>query len=101
MDFGNNANDINPNDIEPINVLKGAGATSLYGSRAANGVIVITTKKGKAGSLKVDINSSATFSSILQLPEFQNEFGQGRSGDLRSDERRVGKECVRMCRTKW
>src|SRR5690606_30894794 len=65
MDFGNNANDINPNDIESINVLKGAGATSLYGSRAANGVIVITTKKGQTGKLNVDVNSSATFSSIL------------------------------------
>lgn len=82
MDFGNNANDINPNDIESINVLKGAGATSLYGSRAANGVIVITTKKGKAGKLNIDVNSSATFSSILHLPEFQNEFGQGWSGDF-------------------
>lgn len=82
MDFGNNANDINPNDIESINILKGAGATSLYGSRAANGVIVITTKKGKLGKFSVDVNSSATFSSILMLPSFQNRFGQGWSGDF-------------------
>lgn len=81
-DFGNNANDINPNDIESINILKGAGASSLYGSRAANGVILITTKKGKAGKVSVDFNSSATFSSLLMLPEFQNEFGQGWSGNF-------------------
>ena len=81
-DFGNNANDINPNDIESINVLKGAGASSLYGSRAANGVILITTKKGKAGKFSVDFNTSATYSSLLMLPEFQNEFGQGWSGNF-------------------
>jgi TonB-linked SusC/RagA family outer membrane protein len=81
-DFGNNANDINPNDIESINILKGAGASSLYGSRAANGVILITTKKGKAGKVNVDFNSSATYSSLLMLPEFQNEFGQGWSGNF-------------------
>ncbi|GGG91661.1 SusC/RagA family TonB-linked outer membrane protein [Parapedobacter pyrenivorans] len=79
-DFGNNANDINPADIESINVLKGAGATSLYGSRAANGVIVITTKKGKAGKISVDLNHSTTLSSILMLPRLQNTFGQGWSG---------------------
>lgn len=79
-DFGNQANDINPDDIESINILKGAGATSLYGSRAANGVIVITTKKGKAGKIKVDLGTSATYSSILMLPKLQNTFGQGWSG---------------------
>lgn len=81
-DFGNNANDINPNDIESINVLKGAGASSLYGSRAANGVILITTKKGKAGKFSVDFNSSATYSSLLMVPETQNEFGQGWNGNF-------------------
>ncbi len=79
-DFGNNANDINPADIESINILKGAGATSLYGSRAANGVILITTKKGKAGRVSVDLNHSTTLSSILMLPRLQNTFGQGWSG---------------------
>ena len=79
-DFGNNANDINPNDIENISVLKGASASSLYGSRAANGVILITTKKGKSGKLNVELNSSATYSSILMLPELQNTYGQGWNG---------------------
>ena len=79
-DFGNNANDINPNDIESISVLKGAGSSSLYGSRAANGVILITTKKGKKGKLSVEVNSAATFSSILMLPQLQNTYGQGWNG---------------------
>jgi TonB-linked SusC/RagA family outer membrane protein len=76
-DFGNTANDINPNDIETMTVLKGAAATSLYGSRASNGVIIITTKKGKSGRIKVDVNSSAVFSDPLILPRMQNQFGQG------------------------
>lgn len=78
QDFGNRANDINPDDIESMTVLKSASATALYGSRAANGVIVITTKKGKAGEkLKVNLSSSATFSTPLRLPEVQQSFGQG------------------------
>ncbi|MDF2188209.1 SusC/RagA family TonB-linked outer membrane protein [Paraflavitalea sp. CAU 1676] len=76
-DFGNTANDINPNDIESMTVLKGAAATSLYGSRASNGVIIITTKKGKSGRLKVDFSSSAIFSDPLILPKMQDQFGQG------------------------
>lgn len=85
-DFGNNSNDINPNDIETIDILKGAGATSLYGSRAANGVIIITTKKGKSGTINVDFTSSATLSSVLFLPKLQNKFGQGWSGSFDSKE---------------
>lgn len=80
MDFGNRANDINPEDIESITVLKGASGAALYGSRASNGVIIITTKKGasQAGKgAKVDIASSTTFENPLRLPEMQNEFGQG------------------------
>ncbi|WP_276482769.1 SusC/RagA family TonB-linked outer membrane protein [Paraflavitalea pollutisoli] len=76
-DFGNTANDINPNDIESMTVLKGAAATSLYGSRASNGVIVITTKKGKSGRIKVDLASSTIFSDPLILPKMQEQFGQG------------------------
>ncbi len=79
-DFGNNANDINPNDIESINILKGAAASNLYGSRAANGVILITTKSGKSGKFKVDFNTSATLSNILMTPTLQNVYGQGWSG---------------------
>ncbi|WP_162427380.1 SusC/RagA family TonB-linked outer membrane protein [Pontibacter pudoricolor] len=87
QDFGNRANDINPDDIASISILKGASATSLYGSRAANGVILITTKKGKAGEkVKIDYTSSATFSAPLFLPQLQNTFGQGWSGEWISNE---------------
>ena len=67
-DFGNGLNDLNPNDIENISILKGAAATSLYGSRAANGVVIVTTKKGRAGKLTVDFTSSAIFSSVAKPP---------------------------------
>ena len=87
LDLGNRANDINPNDIESMTVLKGTAATTLYGPRGSNGVIIITTKKGKAGvagvkglGLKVEINSSFTTSDVLRLPAKQNTFGQGWSG---------------------
>jgi TonB-linked SusC/RagA family outer membrane protein len=81
---GNNPSDaaanINPDDIESINVLKGAAAAALYGSRAANGVILITTKRGKSGQTSVDVNSGITVSNPLLLPSFQNEYGQGVGG---------------------
>ncbi|HEX6180562.1 MAG TPA: SusC/RagA family TonB-linked outer membrane protein [Chitinophagaceae bacterium] len=80
VDFGNGLNDLNPNDIENITILKGAGATSLYGSRAANGVVLITTKKGKSGRINVDFTSSAIWSTVGKLPDFQNTFGQGWNG---------------------
>jgi TonB-linked SusC/RagA family outer membrane protein len=87
QDFGNRANDINPDDIESITILKGASATALYGSRAANGVIVITTKKGSSvDGLKVGFTSSSTFSKPLRLPQLQNKFGQGWSGHYASEE---------------
>lgn len=80
-DFGNGLNTINPNDIESMEVLKSSTATALYGSRGANGVIMITTKKGSNANgrkgLGIEYNGSATFSSVLRLPEFQNQFGQG------------------------
>ena len=60
-DFGNTANDINPQDIETITVLKGAAATSLYGSRGNNGVIIITTKKGRSGKIKIDVEFLCSF----------------------------------------
>jgi TonB-linked SusC/RagA family outer membrane protein len=71
---------INPDDIESINVLKGAAASVLYGSRAANGFILITTKKGSAGAISVDVNSGAQFDAPLTLPHLQNEYGQGNGG---------------------
>jgi TonB-linked SusC/RagA family outer membrane protein len=71
---------INPDDIESISILKGAAASVLYGSRAANGVILITTKKGGAGAISVDVNSGAQFDAPLTLPYLQNEHGQGNGG---------------------
>lgn len=80
-DYGNAASEINPADIESVNVLKGPGAAALYGSRAANGVIVITTKSGKKNKgLGVSFNTSFTSEEILRLPKFQNEFGGGNNG---------------------
>lgn len=79
-DYGNSAAAINPADIESVNVLKGPAASALYGSRAANGAIVITTKKGGKGGVGVDFNSYYFVSEVGRLPEFQNEFGAGRNG---------------------
>jgi TonB-linked SusC/RagA family outer membrane protein len=79
-DYGNAASDINPDDIESINVLKGAAATALYGSRASNGVIMITTKKGKSQKgIGVTINSSLTLGTAdkTTLPRYQNKYGAG------------------------
>ena len=67
--------DINPEDIESINVLAGPSAAALYGSNAANGAILITTKKGKEGRVEISFSSSADFSSPLLMPEFQNKYG--------------------------
>jgi TonB-linked SusC/RagA family outer membrane protein len=77
VDFGNRASDINPDDIESISVLKGASATALYGSRAKNGAIIITTKRGKKGQMSIAVNSTTRFDKVLKLPEFQNEYAQG------------------------
>ncbi len=80
MDFGNQMNDINPNEIESVTVLKGISASALYGSRAANGAILITTKKGKSGKTTVDFSSSFAQTQILRVPHLQNTYGQGWSG---------------------
>ncbi|WMN07201.1 SusC/RagA family TonB-linked outer membrane protein [Marivirga arenosa] len=83
IDFGNGAMDINPDDIESVNVLKGPAAAALYGTRASNGVIIITTKSGKNTSgLGLSINSSFFLKEAFQLPQFQNEYGQGNSGEF-------------------
>ncbi|GGX23280.1 SusC/RagA family TonB-linked outer membrane protein [Aquimarina muelleri] len=79
-DYGNAASDINPEDIESINVLKGAAASALYGSRAANGVIMITTKKGgKSKGMGITINSGITLGSIDKstFPKYQTQYGAG------------------------
>jgi len=81
FDFGNRAQDINPDDIESVTILKGASAAALYGSRASGGVIIITTKRGKKGSkASISFNSSIRFDSPLELPDFQNQFVAGDFG---------------------
>ena len=78
VDLPNGAADINPDDIESVTVLKGPNAAALYGLRAGNGVIVITTKRGTAGKkFSVSVNSNITFSNPLLLPNYQNSYGQG------------------------
>ena len=77
---GSRLNDINPSDIESVNVLKGASAASLYGSAAANGVVVITTKKGKRGKARVSFKTSYSFDEISERIAMQDTWGQGRSG---------------------
>jgi len=78
-DWGNAAADLNPDNIESVNVLKGAAATALYGSRAANGVIMITTKKGRKNSLNIVVNSGVTWSQIDKdtFIRYQKEYGAG------------------------
>lgn len=86
LDYGNGIGDINPDDIESMTVLKGPNAAALYGSRANNGVILITTKKGKAGKgIGVTFTSSATMEDPLVLPEYQNQYGQGSLGKAATD----------------
>ncbi|MEV4887243.1 SusC/RagA family TonB-linked outer membrane protein [Chitinophaga ginsengisegetis] len=79
VDYGSTISDINPDDIASISVLKGASASALYGSRAINGVILITTKSGSGATkgLGVSVNSSAMFDQPWLFPKFQNEFGSG------------------------
>lgn len=79
IDFGNGIADINPDDIASITVLKGASATALYGSRAANGALIITTKSGSRQNkgLGVTVNSNYSVNTVLQWPDYQYEYGQG------------------------
>lgn len=83
LDYGNNAADLNPDDIESMEVLKGPNAAALYGSKAANGAILITTKKGKKNAgMGISVNSNYMASRVLQFPEFQNVYGEGGNGRL-------------------
>src|SRR5690606_32533152 len=88
-DYGNAIQDINPDDIESINVLKGPSATALYGSRGSNGVIIITTKKGvarekneKYSPIGVTLNIGFGMKKIYNLPKYQNRYGGGASPDF-------------------
>ena len=78
--YSSGAADINPDDIESISVLKGANAAALYGSRAQNGAIVITTKKGKEGKLQLEYNGYVSMSKAYDSYEFQDVYGQGTNG---------------------
>ena len=75
IDEGDGLSQVNPDDIESINILKGANASILYGSQGANGVVLITTKSGSEGDAKVTINSGVTFENVIKLPELQFEYG--------------------------
>lgn len=87
--FSNRVMDINPEDIESMSVLKGAAAAALYGSRAADGVIVITTKKGTDGRVQVNFSSKYTYSTVTSGPSIQNVYGRGSydmNGILQTDQ---------------
>lgn len=81
FDAGNGISDLDPNNIESMSILKGAAASALYGSRAANGVVLITTKSAKNKSkISIDFLTSTDFNQVARVPHLQNEFGQGWSG---------------------
>jgi TonB-linked SusC/RagA family outer membrane protein len=80
MDYQNRAADINPNDIETVTVLKGPEAAALYGIEAANGAIVITTKKGAAGRGRITYNGSLSVRDVYRFPESQTQYGRGFNG---------------------
>jgi len=83
-DFGSAINDINPDDVESISVLKGPNAAALYGSRASTGVIVVTTKKGRSsnGRVATEISTNYSWDSPSILPDYQNKYGQGFGGEF-------------------
>ena len=80
MDYQNRAADINPNDIETITILKGPEAAALYGIEAANGAIIITTKKGTAGRGKISYNGSMSVRDVYRFPQTQTQYGRGFNG---------------------
>jgi TonB-linked SusC/RagA family outer membrane protein len=94
-DFGSvqssdGASSINPDDIESLTVLRGASAAALYGSQAGNGVLVITTKKGKKNRMDVTVNSGFQVEKPFALPQFQNVYGQGNEGLIATDSSQSG-----------
>lgn len=90
LDYGSPISDISPDDIASIEVLKGANAGALYGSRASNGVILITTKKGTSrGGLGVSINSNLSMTSIREYPDYQYVYGAGDNGRMVTGSSRI------------
>ena len=84
--MSNRSVDINPDDIETMNILKGGAATALYGLRGANGVVIITTKSGKAGTLKIDYQGTAGFENVNKFPKMQHTYSQGWQGVYNADD---------------
>ncbi|MGE7776934.1 SusC/RagA family TonB-linked outer membrane protein [Chitinophaga sp. NPDC101104] len=80
-DGGDGISNINPDDIESINILKGASAAAQYGSQAANGVIVITTKRGRAGRMRIDFSSDYNLEKVMLTPDLQFRYGQTKTPD--------------------
>jgi TonB-linked SusC/RagA family outer membrane protein len=87
IDKGSGISDISPDDIESMSVLKGPAAAALYGSRAGNGVVMITTKKGTSKGIGIAFNTNYTFETPMQTPELQNVYGQGVNGGFDRDKR--------------
>ncbi len=84
LDFGSVINDINPEDVANISVLKGPNAAALYGSRAANGVVLITTRRGqRSGRIRTQASSGVTWDKASILPTYQNQYGQGAGGQFK------------------
>lgn len=83
-DGGDPISNLNPDDIESVSVLKGASAAALYGSQGANGVVLVTTKSGKAGRTIVNFSSSLTLNTVAYKPEFQNSYGQSTATSTQS-----------------
>ena len=94
-DLGNAISDLNPDDIETMTILKGPNAAALYGSRASNGVVVITTKKGAAsnGKIRTDISSTLSFEQPGRIWDLQNKYGQGSGGSFAFVDGRGGGDC--------
>ncbi|CCH54860.1 TonB-dependent receptor plug [Fibrisoma limi BUZ 3] len=91
VDYGNGAAAINPDDIENVSVLKGPSAAALYGSRGANGVVLVTLKSGRGSKgIGVAVNSNTTFDTPFRQPEWQNEYGQGGKGQFKYVDGRGG-----------
>ncbi|GGK66602.1 SusC/RagA family TonB-linked outer membrane protein [Rufibacter glacialis] len=78
--YSNRALDIHPNDIESMTVLKGPAAAALYGARASNGAVIITTKRGRGEDVEITVTSSYNLQEVYGLPQYQNEYGQGTNG---------------------
>ncbi|MDF9830833.1 SusC/RagA family TonB-linked outer membrane protein [Parabacteroides sp. PF5-6] len=89
-DGGDGISNLNPDDIENMTILKGASASALYGSQAANGVILITTKSGKAGVKRVEYSSNLLIDRVTHLPAFQNDYGRAEGSTHSWGDRREG-----------